>query len=155
MIQQISTNEAIQQFPFLSDLRLEHTTYNPVVVELSEMDNEFLYQSLKENESEALGHEHLQQTLYVIHSDNSLHPVDVKRSSTKIYPPEYLCLGSDFPPDEYGWSETIREALTREDLTGVRYILLHKKGDHGAWYRTKIKTLNNLTIALVKGELKR
>src|SRR3989344_119841 len=147
----ITVDEAMQRFPFLKGLQPEHTTYNPLEIELSEMDDRFLNQSLMENESEALGHEHVRQTLYVVQSDNNLHPVDVKRSSTKIYPPEYLHPGMEFPSDEGGWSETIREALARENLTRVQYVVLHRQGTHGGWYPTETKPFNNLTIALVKG----
>lgn len=151
----VTLDEAMQQFPFLKGLQLEYTTHIPLEVELSEMDDRFLNQSLMENESEALGHERVRKTLYFVNNDNSLRVVDVKRLSQKIYPPEYLHPGMDFQPDEYGFSETILQVLDREDLTKVQYVVLHRRGIHGGWYPRGPTPFNSLAIALVKGGLKK
>ena len=136
-------DEAKQQYPFLRDIQLEYT-YIPLEVRLSELDDEFSNQSLLEDESEDAGHFNVKKTLYVARGDK-LHSVDVRRSSTKIYPPEYLHPGMEFPSDEFGQSETVREALSRQDLTEVQYVVLYTRGSDGYHRRT-----NNILIAQVK-----
>lgn len=136
-------NEAMRWFPFLRDIQIERT-HIPLGISLSELDDEFLNQSLLEDESEAAGHFNVKKTLYVARGDK-LYRVDVRRSSRRIYPPEYLHPGMEFPDDESGWSETIREALNRQDLTEAQYIVLYTRGSDG--YKEQA---NNILIALVK-----
>jgi len=139
-----STDEAMRQFPFLRDILIERNGIPPEI-STSELDDKFLSQSLLEEESEAAGHFNEKKTLYVVRGDNKLHSVDVRRSPTRIYPPEYLHPGMDFPPDESGRSETVREALSRQDLTEARYIVLHTTGWNGWKDRVNI-----ILIASVK-----
>ncbi|MFH1175569.1 MAG: hypothetical protein V1698_02500 [bacterium] len=151
----ITIDESLQQFPFLKNLLKnlpENTKHNPLMIEVLEIDNDFLNLSLMENESEAFGHGNVRQTLYVAYSDNSFHHVFVKRSSRKIYPPEYLHPDLEYPPDDDGKSETIHEALSRENLTEHKYVILHKIGFLDGWSSIPF---NNLAIASVKDKLKK
>ena len=138
----ITIDEAMQKYPFIKDIQNERV-YISLEVKLSELD-QFLSQSLIEENSEALGHFNVKKYLYIARGDK-LHSVDVKRLTRKIYPPEYLRPGMYFPTDEEGWSETASEALSRQDLTEAQYIVLYTFGSDGY-----TKNTNQILIAPVK-----
>ncbi len=144
----ITLDEAMQKYSFLKGMRFEYRNI-PLSIELSEVDDKFLEQSLLEENSEAAGHFNVSKYLYVVRG-GKLHPVDVKRLTEKIYPPEYLHPYKDYPDDQEGWSETVQEALSRQDLTNVEHIVLYTRGSNSYSIRT-----NNLFIAQVKDELRK
>jgi len=135
----ITVDEAVRRFPFLIDIGLQQHVYGPITIDVGEsLDEEFLKRTLLENESEAAGHEHVEQRLYAVSGDNKPIAVGVRRSSTKIYPPEYLHPGTEYPPDEDGHSETVGEALARwKEMSAswkdyeVRIVLVHKTRSRG------------------------
>lgn len=136
----IPTEQAMERYPFLRDIQLD-MAHIPLEINSSEYDYFFMNESLLEDESEAAGHFNVKKTLYVVRDDR-LNPVDVNRWSTKIYPPEYLHPGMEFPPDEPGWSETVFMALSRQDMAGAHYVVLYKRGSDGYTRQT-----NNILIA--------
>ena len=113
---------ALAQFPFLSQVKSAYQNI-PVTVIVGQTDATFLQERLIEEDSEAAGHTRVSIDLYVVR-DDTVSLVDVHRGTRQIYPPAYLHEYDDYPPDQPGWSETVRDALSRES-PGFQYVLLH------------------------------
>lgn len=138
-----SVDVSILLFPFLLDIQTQRN-YIPLKICTSELDDDFLNQSLQEEASEAAGHFNVAKSLFVVRG-SKLCPVEVRRSTRKIYPPQYLHYERDIPPDEEGGSETVREALGRLDLTEAQFIVLYTRGSDD--YENKV---NEILIAPIK-----
>ncbi len=125
VVSTLTYQDAVRQFPFLKILE-------PFIIKsdvhLTADSKEFRNHSLIENESEAIGHGSLRQELYVLR-DNKLETVNVQRSPVRIYGPAYL--HPDVPDDEYGQSETVDQALSRQDLHTVTHAVLYRQGSEG------------------------
>jgi hypothetical protein len=143
-IHKFDPDEAIRLFPFLQELQT--TSVAPLEVVRSDDYERFCRESLLEDESQAAGHGWWNCSLYVVR-DEHLRPVDVDRVARCIYPPEYLHPGNEYPSDEWGSSESVGEALAREDLNGVRHIVLHTYGNKGFGWNDKEKYVNRATVA--------
>jgi len=129
----IALDEAMRRFPFLQGMRIDRS-YIPLEIILSELDEEFLEQSLLEDASRAAGHFNVEKTLWIVRGDN-LQEVLVWRTTRRIWPPAYLHSGSketdEYHKDEYGESETVWKALSRQDLAEAQYIVLYTRGSDG------------------------
>ena len=95
--------ELLKQFPFLKEIKID-CKYIPLEIHQLKLSDEFLDQSLLENESEAAGHFQVRKSLYIVRDNQLILVTDIKRSSTKIYPPQYLHPYEDYPDDSPGHS---------------------------------------------------
>jgi len=135
---------AIERYPFLLELPLDGRWVPDHPPEVSSVPLEELRAvSLLEDLSEGDGYDRIEQQLYIVRSGR-LQPVDVIRVARHFYPPDYIHPERE-PPDEWGSSETVAEALARQDLKDVRYLLVHSYGD----LFIESKTFNRIAIAAI------
>lgn len=120
-------DEAILKLSFLKEI-IDKCLSDPssswsLNILLKEFDDTFLGLSLLEEDSSTNGHPRQKSKLYVVRDDR-LHPVDVRRETRSLYPVDYghYC---NYPSDVPGWSEIVREALSRQDLTTSSHVVLH------------------------------
>jgi hypothetical protein len=136
----LTIGEAIRQFPFLNQIQIKHSQV-PLEVQVVDFDDNFLNLSLVENESSAAGHFNVSKDLYVAR-DGKLCPVGVSRSPTRIWPPAYLHPGmkgtDEDNDDELGYSESMREALSRQDMARAQFVLLYTNGSDGSEHTNEI-----------------
>jgi hypothetical protein len=135
----------VKIFPFLEKMLVtENLQFLPVLY-----DENFLGQSLEEDESTALGHPNIHQELYLVRGDK-LDEVGIRRTTTHIYPPQYLhpAPGPEFPDDVFGESEKIGEALARQDLNTAQFVVLHRYGDGRR--KNNYRTFDEIVMARVE-----
>lgn len=120
-------DEAILKLSFLKEIMdkclSDSSRSRSLDILLKEFDDPFLSLSLLEEDSSTNGHPCMKRKLYVVRDDR-LHPVDVRRETRVLYPVDYghHC---NYPSDVQGWSETVRGALSRQDLTTSSHVVLH------------------------------
>jgi hypothetical protein len=93
-------------------------------VYLMALDRDFLGTSLVDGDCGGPGCGWSSRNLYVVRN-NELQQMEVRRTPTIIYPAAYLHPEEAYPPDECGSSESITEALSRVNLSGADYVVLH------------------------------
>ncbi len=147
----LTYEKAVTQFPFLNPLK--------EVIERSQIfilpDSEvFRNHSLEEDASEAFGHQSLRQRFFVVTADNSLIEPDILRSPRRIYPPEYLHPGMDFPPDEFGDSETVGQVLDRillqKELPDISHALLYRSHSDGGFLAERRYLNDSILVELTQ-----
>ena len=85
--------------------------------------------------------------LYLVRN-GKLESVEIRRTKSTIYPAAYLHFDQDFPPDEYGSSESMTEALARVNLSGVKYLVLQEHA-HGC---VILPDSNKITVVQTEDE---
>jgi len=126
----IPFDEAKKQFPFLRLLdngNSEREYMGDPKVILTPLSDALLRWKLVEDESEAMGHANIHQDVFLI-KNGVLEQQSIRRTTTQIYPPEYLHPFSEYPEDVIGESEMLGEALLAINLDDVPYILVHSYG---------------------------
>ncbi len=116
----------VLKLPFLEEIidKCQDTKYD-VPLEITIKEEAYLLgMNLLEDDSSAAGHGNEKSTLYIV-LRNKLQEVSVNRLARAIYPVDYGNFNC-YPPDEPGWSENVKMALSRQDLTDVSHVVVHR-----------------------------
>ena len=139
-MKKLTAEEALRQFPFIAQVAarvhprdgLRDRSLEAAELLFTDFDEAFRGRSLLEDESLRHNSNWVHISLYVVRNDQ-LSEVSVRRTKRELLNDRSLQHGphpgpEELPDDEYGWSETMLEALDREGMGGVQYVILHERG---------------------------
>ncbi|TAN57019.1 hypothetical protein EPN15_05845 [Patescibacteria group bacterium] len=134
-MKQITREEALKLFPFIEMILKRHAIQESrIKFYLTQFDVNFRRYSLIETVREGINSLHDRSSLFIV-SQNYCHRVGIGREYGVVYDrsdegvyDSYLNDIITYPEDLKGRSETMSEALKREDLERAQYIILYRYG---------------------------
>ena len=146
-MKQITREEALKLFPFIEMILKRHAIQESrIKFYLTQFDVNFRSHSLIQTGRRNVHSLDDKSYLFIV-SQNYCHPVEIRREYGVIYDRsdegEYDSYFNDvitYPEDSKGRSETMSEALKREDIERAQYIILYR-------YGTEWTEFNELIIA--------
>ena len=146
-MKQITREEALKLYPFIEMILKRHAIQESRIKFYStQFDVNFRSHSLIETGGRGIDNLNDRSYLFVV-SQNYCHPVEIRRECGVVYDRsdegEYDSYLNDiitYPEDLKGRSETMSEALKREDLERAQYIILYR-------YGIELTEFNELIIA--------